>query len=92
RQAVPVVEKPAAARPVAAKPAAETAAVAAGSEAAGPAPAATNPKQACENRVLLGFQLCMNEQCAKPAFSKHPACVERRAMEKLRQEAQEMRN
>ncbi|MEO8024404.1 protein kinase [Polaromonas sp.] len=90
-QAVPVAEKPAPAKPVAAKPAAPTAATPAGAETAGPAQA-TNPKQACENRVLLGFQFCMNEQCAKPAFSKHPACVERRTMEKLRQEAQEMRN
>lgn len=92
RQAVPVAEKPVAAKPVAARPATETAAATAGTETAGPAPAPANPKQACENRVLLGFQLCMNEQCAKPAFSKHPACVERRTMEKLRQEAQEMRN
>lgn len=90
RQAVPVAEKPAAAKPVAAKPAAEAAETAARAEAAGPAQSA-DPKQACENRVLLGFQLCMNEQCAKPAFSKHPACVERRTMEKLRREAQ-MRN
>lgn len=53
---------------------------------------ASNPGQACENRILLGFQRCMNEQCAKPAFSKHPVCVERRAMEKLRRESQEVRN
>ncbi len=90
RQAVPVAEKPAAAKPAAAKPAAEATATSAGAEAPGPAQP-VDPKQACENRVLLGFQLCMNEQCAKPAFSKHPACVERRTMEKLRREAQ-MRN
>lgn len=53
---------------------------------------ASNPGQACENRILLGFQRCMNEQCAKPAFSKHPVCVERRAMDKLRRESQEVRN
>jgi serine/threonine protein kinase len=53
---------------------------------------ASNPGQACENRILLGFQHCMNEQCAKPAFSRHPVCVERRAMEKLRRESQEIRN
>lgn len=52
----------------------------------------SSPAQACEGRVLLGFQLCMNEQCAKPAYSRHPVCVERRTMETLRREAQELRN
>jgi serine/threonine-protein kinase len=42
--------------------------------------------------VLLGYQICMNEQCAKPAYSRHPVCVERRTMEKLRLEAQDQRN
>ena len=54
--------------------------------------AAANPRRACENRILLGFQACMNEQCAKQAFSKHPVCVERRAMDKSRQETKEMGN
>ncbi|MDO8440872.1 MAG: serine/threonine-protein kinase [Polaromonas sp.] len=75
--------KPKPARPAAAETVAEPAAALA---------TASNPGQACENRILLGFQRCMNEQCAKPAFSKHPVCVERRAMEKLRRESQEMRN
>ncbi len=57
------------------------------------APAAlTNPRQICDNRVFLGFQSCMNEQCAKPAFSKHPVCVERSNQERLRREAQDQRN
>jgi serine/threonine-protein kinase len=42
--------------------------------------------------VLLGFQFCMNEQCAKPAYSRHPVCVERRRMETLRREAQDLRD
>lgn len=75
--------KPKPARPAAAETVAEPAAALA---------TASNPGQACENRILLGFQRCMNEQCAKPAFSKHPVCVERRAMEKLRRESQEVRN
>ena len=54
--------------------------------------AAANPRQACEQRILLSFQICMNEQCAKKAFSKHPVCVERRAMDKSRQETKEMGN
>ena len=54
-------------------------------------PAATarssNPRQACEDRVLLGFQLCMQEQCSKPAYASHPVCAERRAMEQRRRDA-----
>ena len=59
--------------------------------AASPA-ASFNPRQACDNRMFLGFQSCMNEQCAKPAFTRHPACVERSNQEKLRREAQDQRN
>jgi len=68
---------------------------AAATAAAAPATAPaqpSSPAQACEGRVLLGFQICMNEQCAKPAYSRHPVCVERRTMEKLRREAQDQRN
>ncbi|MDB5965122.1 MAG: serine/threonine protein kinase, partial [Polaromonas sp.] len=49
-----------------------------------------NPRQACEDRVLLGFQICMTEQCAKPAFARHPVCVERRAMDQRRRDAEQM--
>lgn len=60
-----------------------------------PAPAlvqaAVNPRTACENRVLLGFQFCMAEQCAKSAFSSHPVCQERGAMEERRREAEHFR-
>ena len=45
---------------------------------------ASGPSEACEGRVLLGFQFCMQEQCAKPQFAKHARCVERRAMEEHR--------
>ncbi|MBA4327842.1 MAG: serine/threonine protein kinase [Polaromonas sp.] len=51
----------------------------------------TDPKQACENRVLLGFQSCMNEQCARQRFRNHPVCVERREQEKMRQEIRDGR-
>lgn len=62
--------------------------------AATPAPqaAAGNPRQACEGRILLGFQICMSEQCAKPGFAQHPACVERRAMEQRRRDAEQQSN
>ncbi len=65
-----------------------------------PAPAAApvvvaaaggNPKQACEDRMLLGFQICMVEQCAKRAFTNHPVCVERRAMDERRRETEQSR-
>lgn len=61
--------------------------------AAAPAQAAPsgNPKQACEDRMLIGFQICMSEQCAKPAFTNHPVCVERRAMEQRRRDAEQLR-
>ncbi len=71
----------------AASPAAPAATHAA--ERAAPAPAsggaAATPQQACEGRMLLGFQTCMTEQCAKPAFASQPVCVERRAIEQRRE-------
>ncbi|OOG40982.1 serine/threonine-protein kinase [Polaromonas sp. A23] len=76
----------------AAKPGAEATVPVAVPESAGAAQAqvqASGPRQACENRIFLGFQICMNEQCAKPAFSKHPVCVERRAAEERRKESQD---
>ena len=89
-------EKPAVTKPVPVKPGSgEGFAVPAPKlvpEAAASPAASFNPRQACDNRVFLGFQSCMNEQCAKPAFSRHPACVERSNQEKLRREAQEQRN
>jgi eukaryotic-like serine/threonine-protein kinase len=53
--------------------------------------ASGNPKQACEDRILLGFQICMAEQCAKRAFSAHPVCVERRLMDERRREGEQSR-
>ncbi len=53
-----------------------------------PAPAASrgasNPREACADRVFLGFQICMAEQCDKAVFRNHPVCVERREMEERR--------
>lgn len=76
-----------------AKPGGSTAVPAAADHAPAPAPSANagNPRQACEDRVLIGFQICMNEQCAKPAFTNHPVCVDRRAMEQRRREAEQLR-
>ena len=59
--------------------------------AAAPRMSATNPRQSCEDRVLIAFQMCMAAQCAKPAFASHPLCVERRVMDQRRREAQQFR-
>jgi serine/threonine protein kinase len=74
-----------------AKPGTATPAAAAAEHAATTAPAAapSGPRQACESRMLIGFQICMTEQCAKPVFANHPVCVERRAMEQRRREAEQ---
>ena len=58
-----------------------------------PAPVAAvkSPRAACEDRMLLGFQICMAEQCARSAFTQHPICVERRAMDERRREEQRSR-
>jgi hypothetical protein len=42
--------------------------------------------------MLIGYQLCVSEQCAKPAFQSHPVCIERREMENRRREAQQRIN
>jgi eukaryotic-like serine/threonine-protein kinase len=52
---------------------------------------ANSPRTACEDRMLLGFQSCMADQCAKPAFTQHPICIERRAMDERRREAERNR-
>jgi serine/threonine-protein kinase len=56
--------------------------------AAAPRATAANPRQSCEDRILIGFQICMTEQCAKPAFLQHPVCVERLAMEQRRRDTE----
>lgn len=66
----------------------------AGAEHATTTPAAAaapaGPRQACEGRMLIGLQICLQEQCAKPAFTNYPICVERRAMEQRRREAEQL--
>ena len=53
--------------------------------------AVSSPRAACEDRMLLGFQNCMSDQCARPVFTQHPICVERRGMEERRREAERNR-
>jgi eukaryotic-like serine/threonine-protein kinase len=45
------------------------------------------PREACADRVLLGFLSCMAEQCERN-FRNHPVCIERREMEERRRSAQ----
>ncbi len=71
-----------------AEPKAATAAVA----PAAPVSASTDPKAACEGRMLIGYQICMSEQCAKPVFQNHAVCVERREMDRRRRDAQQRIN
>jgi serine/threonine protein kinase len=50
------------------------------------------PSVACEDRWLLAFQSCMNTQCAKPEFSRHPVCVERYELNQRRRDADKLRD
>ncbi len=50
-----------------------------------PAPS-QNPRAACESKLFISFQLCMNEQCALPRFARHPICLERQEMDKIRRD------
>ena len=60
--------------------------------AAAALPAArSSPRAACEDRMLLAFQICLAEQCARPAFTQHPICVERRGMDERRREEERSR-
>lgn len=54
--------------------------------------APSNPKKACEGRVLLGFQTCMNDQCASAEFAGHSICRQRRMAEDARAAQQNNRN
>jgi eukaryotic-like serine/threonine-protein kinase len=52
-----------------------------------PRPSAS-PRDACADRVLLGFLSCMADQCERPVFRNHPICIERREMEERRRNLQ----
>ena len=49
--------------------------------------APADPRQACQDRQFLGYQICMAEQCAKPVFANTAECVQRQAMERKRLDA-----
>ncbi len=51
-----------------------------------------SPEKACEGRVLLGFQTCMNEQCATAEFAGHATCRQRRLADQAREAQRSNRN
>lgn len=51
-----------------------------------------DPEAACADRILLGYQICLNTQCAKPAFASHPVCKQRRTAEQALRAQQNTRN
>ncbi len=64
------------------------------SDKASAPPAVSPPRSSgelCEGRLLFAYQACMSEQCAKPANRALPVCVERRAMDQRRREAEQSR-
>ncbi len=82
-RAVPVAASPVPAKPVVPLVADSRAAPAAGT---------ANPEKACEGRVLLGFQTCMNDRCASAEFAAHPVCRQRRLGEQAREARRNNRN
>lgn len=59
---------------------------------AGKTAAAAGPEQACRGRILLGFQMCLTEQCASAQWSGDPVCTERALAAKAQQDARSERN
>jgi serine/threonine-protein kinase len=51
-----------------------------------------SPEKACAGRFLLGYQICLGEQCSKQSFYDHPVCEQRRAAEQARVQQQLNRN
>jgi serine/threonine-protein kinase len=51
-----------------------------------------DPELACKDRILLGYQICMGEQCAKPLYAGHPVCQQRQAAAQARKQQQANRN
>jgi len=67
---------PVAATPVERKPAP------AGQAAARPVPV-RSPREACGERTQFSLYLCMQQQCARTAWTNHPQCVRFRANEQI---------
>ncbi len=92
--AKPSIEKKALARP-ATRAAADAGSLEPASVAAPLAAAprvSSNPsKPLCEGKILISYQVCMQTECNTPALTHHPLCVERRAMEQRRRDAQLLR-
>ena len=66
--------------PPTAQPSVPRPVVSAPAVAAGP-----NPADACKGRILFSKEMCLAENCVKPAAHNHPLCVEWREQVKMRQ-------
>lgn len=53
---------------------------------------AAGPEMACQSRMLIGYQICMSEQCAKPQWFGHPACIQRAQAAKAAKDMRSERN
>jgi len=48
-----------------------------------------HPRQFCEGRNPVTYEICIVVQCARPVFANHPVCVERRALEQRKRESEQ---
>jgi serine/threonine-protein kinase len=55
--------------------------------AGAPRSPASSPADICKDKLFLLKEICLAEQCDKPAARTHPLCVQRRADAKLREES-----
>ena len=49
------------------------------------AAAPSDPRAACGSRVFIAMAICIDRQCKKPSFEKHPECVRLREIREERQ-------
>jgi serine/threonine protein kinase len=47
-----------------------------------------DPREACRDRNFLAMSMCLNRRCLEPAFRAHPQCLELKAYDEKRRQAQ----
>jgi eukaryotic-like serine/threonine-protein kinase len=52
----------------------------------------SNPREACSDRVLLGFAYCMQEQCTSARFANHLQCSQMRELQQRSSQRNESNN
>lgn len=45
------------------------------------------PVETCKDKVFLSKALCMQEECAKPAWQTYPACVKLKEEARMREDS-----